>query len=438
MELTDFLGGTYTGRSIAVDSQSTMNFYPEINDPGSKSKLSLIGTPGLRLFVTITGINGNCRGMYATGGDRLFAVVGNKLVEVNKSGTFDVRGTLSTLYGQVVFSENVNLTTNTTQLMLVDGTSGYIFELSTNSFAAIADGDYLVGTHVIYKDSYFIQNVSGTNKFIFSAQYDGTTWDALDYYPAEGSSDNVDAVSKINNEIWLFGSKSIEIWYTTGDSADPFARVNNAFIDIGINAKYSIGTINNTIFWLGSNSQGNNVVWMSNSYIPQRISTHSIEYLIGTFPDNSDAIGYCYQQEGHYFYVLSFQSGNKTLVYDMTTQLWHERGYLNENTGDNDRHLGICQSFWNGKNIIGDYRNGNIYYFDLDCYTDNGNLIKRWRTSPHYHNNRKRLFFKELEIDLERGVGRDNFATGTQTIDTLQIVERDTGIDEHTEGIDQR
>ena len=403
-ELNDFLGGTGAGRSVAVDSQETVNFYPEFKD----EKIILIGTPGLKPFAELTG-TGPCRGFFTSGGDRLFAVIGGSFVEILPNATMHLYGTLSTTFGVVSLSENVNLTSNTNQIMMVDKVDGYVFDLSTNTFTKITDADYQKGTHVVYKDGFFIQNVSGTNTFIFSDLYTGLSWDSLNYYAAEANSDNIEAIGKINNEIWLFGGKSVEIWYGTGDSNDPFARVNNAFVDIGVKAKYSVAVINNTIFWLGANGQGSNIVWMSNSYTPQRISTHSIEYTIGKMQFTDDAIGYCYQQEGHYFYVLSFQSSNKTLIYDMSTNLWHERGYYNSSTGNNDRHLGVCHAFWNGKNMIGDYRNGKVYFYDLDYFTDDGNIIKRWRTGPHYQKDRRRLFFREFEINLERGVGNNNY-----------------------------
>jgi hypothetical protein len=42
-----FLGGTNNGRASIVDTQRTINFYPEITG----EQISLIGTAGLRLVV---------------------------------------------------------------------------------------------------------------------------------------------------------------------------------------------------------------------------------------------------------------------------------------------------------------------------------------------------------------------------------------------------
>ena len=53
MPIINFLGGTGKGRSNAIDTQSTINFYPELTGEGSKTNIALIGTPGLRLLVDL-------------------------------------------------------------------------------------------------------------------------------------------------------------------------------------------------------------------------------------------------------------------------------------------------------------------------------------------------------------------------------------------------
>jgi hypothetical protein len=53
----NFLGGSYSGRSIAADGQETMNFIPEISEEPTGNntvKLILLPTPGLELFTNFT------------------------------------------------------------------------------------------------------------------------------------------------------------------------------------------------------------------------------------------------------------------------------------------------------------------------------------------------------------------------------------------------
>ena len=306
----------------------------------------------------------------------------------------------------------MGISENETQLIIIDGIDGWILTLVNNSFNKIVDPGFIPGTHVLNIDGFFVENEPNSGRFRVSGfgldgkNRDGFIWDALDYYTAEGSPDNLISIGKLNNELWLFGGKTTEIWYDTGDTFNgQFKRVNQGFIDIGIDAPWSVATSGNTIFWLGGSSQGHGIVWQSQTYIPQRISTHAIEYIIGKLTRTVDAVAFCYQQEGHFFYQITFPSDELTLVYDMKTKMWHKRGYYYKETGDIGRHRAQCHAFWNGKNYVGDYANAKLYELDLDTFTDNGEIIRMVRVGPHIHKDRKRLFFHEFELDIERGVG---------------------------------
>jgi hypothetical protein len=51
--MVNFLGGINSGRSHAIDTQETINFYVEMTGEGSKTGIALIGTPGTKLFVDL-------------------------------------------------------------------------------------------------------------------------------------------------------------------------------------------------------------------------------------------------------------------------------------------------------------------------------------------------------------------------------------------------
>lgn len=399
----DFIGGSYKGRSVSIDSQECVNFYLEkAESNNSKSQSVLIGTPGKRLFLDLS--YNIIRAMYSTVDDRCFVVSGNRLYEIFTDKSTNIIGTISSSSGKVSFAENE------TQLIIVDGIDGYLFYLNegvepAGTFKKIVSIEYFKGNSVCNINRYFLQNVINSGYFVCSNLGNGEVWSALDSASAEISADNIVTLGSVNNELWLFGLKTIEVWYNSGNADFPFSRINNAFINIGISAVDSLGIINNTVIWLGGNSQGQGIIWMAIGYIPRRISTHSIEYLISTIDDISDAKAWVYQQEGHYFYVINFSNANKTLCYDITTDTWHERGWLNKKTGLNDRDIANCSVFFNGKNLVGDYRNGKIYELDLDYYFDDDNLIKRIRTGGHIHSDRKRLFFNQFELDLQKGIG---------------------------------
>jgi len=418
------VGAAYTHRSVAIDGQELVNLYPEVQDPSSKAVSALIGTPGLELYITVTSGTGPCRGMYVTGKGRWFGVWGTSVVEIARGAAIEI-GTIGTIIGRVGMVDNGN------QLIVADGRNGYIYDLSTWSDAqtgqyhnagtwaqiiagevtlnitgtadpVIVDSEFPGGPSVVFKDGFFVAQRPNTGQFAVSRSYDGNVWDASFYATAEGSPDNLVTILKTNNELWLFGSGTTEVWFTTGDATFPFQRINGAWFDVGTDAISSPASNNNILFWLGSNDVGHGSIWMASGYMPTRISTHAIEYQISLLPRIDDAIGWCYQEEGHQFYVLTFPSGDKTFVYDISTQMWHERSSYN-----------IVPHAWraryhalvDGVNYVGDDTDGKIYKMNLNLYTENGNPIRRVRTFPHTHAQRKRMFFREFEIDMEKGVG---------------------------------
>jgi hypothetical protein len=342
------------------------------------------------------------RKIYSTAGDRLFAIWGRKLYEIDTFYQFTLRGYLDTSYGVVGIAENE------TELCLVDGSEGYIYDLTTNTLTKISVSGFVGGTHVVNVNGFFVVPRIGTGQFANSDFQDGTTWNADWFYAAESIPDPIQALAKLNGQLWVFGTKSTEVWYVSGsvdDPADIFSRSQQGVFEVGTSARYSVATNGNSLFWLGSNFGGQGIVWMATGYQPVRISTHAIENTISRLSYTDDARGFCYSQEGHSFFVLNFVRGNKTLVYDVSTGLWHERAKWNSDDALFAYWDVIDTAFFNGKIMAASARDPKIYELDLDYYTDNGDEIRRERTGGHIHQDRKRLFFKRFEIDCERGVG---------------------------------
>ena len=63
---------------------------------------------------------------------------------------------------------------------------------------------------------------------------------------------------------------------------------------------------------------------------------------------------------------------------------------------------------FNNEVVIGDFENGNIYAFDLDVNSDNGQIqkwLRSWRALPSGTNNLKRTAQHSLQLNCETGVG---------------------------------
>jgi hypothetical protein len=295
-----FIGSSYQARSKTIDLQECVNLYPEMG--GSKSVASLIGTPGLVKYCTLP--DGKpIRGLFCASNERVFAACGFNVYEIIKLpnrvlGGSQLIGTLGTNTGRVNFADNGR------QLIIVDGQAGHIYNFGSTVYETIADEFFPNGMSVKFIDGYFVCNKPGTGEMYISASYDGLVWQSQpggvpDFITAESSPDNLVTIAKVNNELWLSGRQTSEIWYDAGSADTIFERIHGGLNDIGCAAADSVASNGSALFWLGSNSQGVGVVWMATSYQPQRISTHGIEYLISTFDRIDDADAFCYKQEGH-------------------------------------------------------------------------------------------------------------------------------------------
>ncbi|MGI9297839.1 MAG: packaged DNA stabilization protein [Gammaproteobacteria bacterium] len=296
---------------------------------------------------------------------------------------------------------------NGLQLMVVDGASGYILTLATNALQTITDPDFPATTRVAFLDGYFVFFFPGTGRFGITALLDGFTIDPLDFATAEGSPDNIVSILADHRELWIAGTRSIEVWFNSGDVDFPFDRIQGAFIEYGCGAAESLVNLDNTVYWLGSEERGQHIVWRADGYQPIRVSTHAVEFAIASYSEISraNARAYAHWQEGHAYYVLTFDEA--TWVYDVASRLWHERASLT-NEGLLTRHRVATHTVGLGENLVGDIEDGRIYALDLDTFTEDGREIIRLRRCPHFAGEElQRLFHHWFQLDLETGVGLD-------------------------------
>lgn len=408
MRFQGFIGPSYKLKSVNVDTQRCINLYPQMHELGTGKEgevATLYGTPGLSLLVTIG--DGPIRGSYKASNNELFVVSANKLYRVSSAWAATELGTLDTSVGMVCMADNG------IHLVLVDGTSGYVWTFGSSSFAEITDEDFTSRTppnQVSFLDGYFIFDEGDIDNFFISG-LDDVTFDSLEFADADGYPDKLRGHIVKDRELWLFGEQSTEVWFNSGDAQFPFSRVSGAFIEVGCIARFSVAKTKESVFWLAADKDGQGLVYMANGYKPQKISTHAIDEAIQGYSNIEDAVAYTYQEDGHTFYVLNFPTANTTWVYDVSTSLWHERAYTSN--GDLGRHRGICHAFAHGKHVVGDYENGKLYELSSSVYTDDGAAITRRRITPHVSSGMRRVFYNGLQIDIESGVGLDGTGQGT-------------------------
>lgn len=282
--------------------------------------------------------------------------------------------------------------------------SAVVFSVAINNDPS---GAFTGADHVDYLDTFFIFNKPNTPQFYISGSL-AVTFDPLDFANKEAYSDLLVTLIVAGRLIYLFGTRTTEVWYDAGATdigagSFPFAAMQSyVIIDHGCAAKYSPAVFDSSVFWLTQNRQGQGFVMQASETKTKRISTYAIEAEIAGYERINDAIGFCYQLAGHAFYVLVFPHADKTWCYEPATGHWHEWGWIDIN-GAEHRHRANCFCPVNDTLVVGDWQNGNLYALDNRVFTDNGQPIKRVRSFPHMLNDGKRVFYRQFLADLETG-----------------------------------
>lgn len=389
-EINLFGIGQY-GKSHNVTSQERLNCYIEVQPGDDRSRLAIYSTPGLDLFTSFG--DTPIRGIYQRT-DFIYVVHRGTFYEVNNAGVKTIRGTIGTTSGRVYMWDNG------TQLMLTDGTLGYIYNFNTLVFTQIVDPDYPGAVTVTWQDGYFIINKPNSQRFYVSAIGDGLSWDALDFASAESNPDNIVSVWCDNSTLYLFGSVSTEFWTNSGAQDFPFSRISGGSTEWGCAAINSVVKYDNTLAFLAKNRMGEVIVAKFVGYTPQRISTPELEYVINRYTSVADATCFSYMLGGHPMLQINFPIGNASWLYDGLSNCWSQvQGY------NISRHRAEMAVNYLDKIMVTDYANGNLYRLNPLSFTDNGQPIAMEVITKHVEKDDLRITIDSLQLDMETGVG---------------------------------
>lgn len=391
------LFGAGTGhKSLVACAQRRLNCYWEIQTDGDKANAVIYGTPGTLLQATLPNI---MRGM---------RVVGSLLTIVNGSIVTQLNSALSqtNLSGSLTSSNGrIGMSSNATQIIIVDGVAGYTITLPSGAVTAISDAQFPNGCRsVTYVGGYFIVEKPNTAQFWVSDLNNGASWSALFFQSAFSSAENLVAVDSDHGVLILFGRTYIEYWVPNEALDFPFGSLQSAAQQFGLAAINSRVHINNGIAFLGQNTQGQHQVFfidLIGSYAPQKISNADIESIINDLTIKDDATSLSYMIDGHPMFYLTFPTDMVSLFYDFSTGIWYEAQTGVATTG---RYYGDITQTFLGVTYVSDYQSPNLYKFDGGIYTDNGTPIKRQLISRHLGDGNQGSI-DELFIDMETGVG---------------------------------
>ena len=392
----DLFGKSTYGKSLNVTAQKRVNCYIEIQPGDDRSTISIYGTGGTTLFGSGLG-DTPIRGIHSQG-NFIYIVHRGTVYSVNNAGVKTIIGIINTSAGRVYIANNG------VQMMIVDGTSGYIYNFVTTVFTQITSTGFPANPKTVaWSDGYFIVNPANTQRFYISKLYDGLTWDILDFSAAETNPDDLVIMVADNSILYAFGALTTEFFSNSGAADFPYVRISGGSTEWGCAAANSVVKFDNSIAFVAKNRMGQVIVARMYGYNPMKISTPEIEYVINNFSTTSDCSAISYMLGGHPMLQLNFPSGDTTLLYDGLSQAWSTLKSYGIN-----RHIAEISTNYLDKTIFTDYSVGNLYFLDINNYLDNGNPIAMEVTSRHISDSDKRFSISRLQLDIETGVGLAN------------------------------
>lgn len=369
-----------------------VNCYAEQGPRNDKTtNLVMRGAPGTLLWTTLSTLP--VQGIYPFNGV-LLAVADGVLYSINMSLSITTLGLVPFLAG----ANNLSFSDNGISVVIVGSTgAGYAYTDTVGIEDLSTRDGWQPATHVTFIDGRFVFCATRSGQWFISELY-STTFDPLDFATAESYPDNLSAVARTHQYLWLLGESSIEPWYSSGGFDFQFQRVNSAVLDIGCKAPYSVSSHKDVLYWLGDDG----IFYRMMGLRLQRISSHFVENYLRN-REVRDASAWCYSSNGHDFYVVTLPSLDqeyKTLVYDATTNLWHFR-----TTVSFGRHVGCCYARFHEYDLVGDFQSGRILQLDQHAHEDNGDpQVLTVETADEYAGGED-IPYPWVEVDCAQGFG---------------------------------
>ena len=374
---------SYQHSSLPLSAQRMVNCYLEPAPPAAKTPAAVVASFGIKDYLTV-GV-GPMRGAEIVN-NTTYAVSGPKLYQVTQSGVITALGSVPGVGPVFIDGDGSHV------MVTVNGPS-YVWDGATT--ALITDPDFPGYEWVAFLDGYMVGGPGDGRVYVNHTAFDPSNWNALDFASAEAAPDDVVVGIVDHRELFLFGRQTTEVWYNSGDPAFPLTRTASGFMEIGCTSKYGPAKIDNSIFFPANDGTIRRV----NGYTPVRVSTTAIEQAIAKYRPQ-ECVGNAWIENGHS--MVGFTYDENTFVYDISTQLWHER----QSFGMTNWR---AQFLLRGKNqtLVGDRTSNKLGLLNAETFTEWGQTMVASCTSPPIPHPPDELALDHAYLDLifEQGVG---------------------------------
>lgn len=402
MEYPGLIGPAYQSAAVLADNEVCQNWYAEQTESSTAAAAAaLLPTQGV-LPDSVVGAPAPTRALFTNNG-RTFTVAGAGFYEriVAASGAVS-----TTRWGMVLLDGNpATICSNGApghQVFVTSGGQGYLFDLISSAFTTVVASQCSQGA---YLDGFFLYLNPITSTLWVSALLDGTTWPALQFAVRLTAPDPWVALLVVDRLIFLLGQQTSDVYWNQGTAPMPFGPIQEAFMEQGIVAPYSLARIGASCCWLSQSEQGRATVVQTSGYTPGRISTHAVETRLDSGVI-ADAVADSFEQRGHQHYCLSLPTLNQTWVYDAKSTWWHQRATTVPRTGVTGRWRPTYFASLASTLLCGDSQTGALGVVSSTTGTEiDGAAIQRVRQGPRYAADQKLVTVHRFQLLIDAGVG---------------------------------
>lgn len=389
---------TAPGVNSTENGGRLINAFAEPLSQGARNTMRWVRAAGLRLATEVG--EDAFRGAIAVS-SILYVINGDKAYTVTKAGTtYSVTELTGTVGGSgpVIMARNMRATV---QILIThsDGMS----KIEGGSVADFSDADLPAANSVTFMDGYFFVT-SGAGR-VYASAINDVTFNSLDYATAEASPDGLVRAIAFGRDLLLMGDATVEFWGNTGNPTGfPFSR--GPVIPVGLKTPMAVAGFEtgfpDPVMWVA----GDNTVRRLNGYVPERVSTPTLERLIELAGSSLEAS--VYNTAGRSWWVLSGPTW--TWAFDMVLNQWHERQSYGQNRWR--AHYG-APAF--GEWLTFDRDSPKMFAVDANVRREDTDPLiwEVWSTQDHRFPGR--ILVNRASFNFVTGVGKD---TGISPIET--------------------
>ena len=360
---------------------------------------------GLSSFASPTG--GAVARMIETGAGGLVIKAGRVISAVDGSGTATVLGGMAS-DGLTTMARNDRAAGD--QIMIC--CDGALVMIEGAALTVIADPDAGVPNSVFEVGGYFVTTEAGGLSRA-SELLDGSSWEGL---AVEQIGRDLLIGAKRGRDACFFGSRALHIW--TLNDGQEFPLSPRSSIGYGAWAAGAVVSANDTLYWLSTTDQGAyagvRVLAGDNA---QAISSSYVDRLVARETDRTAIAGTTWTEDGRTY--IAWSGTDWTVVLDVKSGLWHERGSLIDGALTRWR---VGQAIdLGGRVIAAAHDAATLYELSHTAYDEAGTELPTLLQTPPLTAYPGRVQVDRVHLDAVAGVG---LATGAVQDTSPQVAMR--------------